>query len=172
MQGYKAQAGAYADLLETGDGGGPCWIDELPNAHRYPDASRNGFPAMTGYEASHAWARRLADLLGPQTSEPLLNYLDDEISHRQLQNATWSTVCPWQAPELDSPSQRAKWERTAAKPGVIHLKFLGEPAPQGSKTDQVGRHARGQQQASALACIGSIRFGSSTKANRLRSRWR
>ena len=40
---------------------------------------------------------------------------------------------PWQAPELDSPSQRAKWERTAAKPEVIHLKFLGEPAPQGSK---------------------------------------
>ena len=27
MQGYKAQAGAYADLLETGDGGKPCWID-------------------------------------------------------------------------------------------------------------------------------------------------
>ena len=45
-----------------------------------------------------------------------------------------STAGPWQAPELDSPSQRAKWERVAAKPEVIHLKFLGEPAPQGSKT--------------------------------------
>jgi len=40
---------------------------------------------------------------------------------------------PWKAPQLDSPEQRAKWDRAAAKPGVIHLKFLGEPAPQGSK---------------------------------------
>ena len=40
---------------------------------------------------------------------------------------------PWNAPELDSPSQRAKWERAAAKPEVLHFHFLGEPAPQGSK---------------------------------------
>ena len=40
---------------------------------------------------------------------------------------------PWLAPELDSPAQRAKWERTAAKQSVFHFKFLGEPAPQGSK---------------------------------------
>jgi Holliday junction resolvase RusA-like endonuclease len=40
---------------------------------------------------------------------------------------------PWIAPELDSPAQRAKWDRMAAKPNVIHLRFLGEPAPQGSK---------------------------------------
>ena len=36
-------------------------------------------------------------------------------------------------PQNSQPGQRAKWERTAAKPEVIHLKFLGEPAPQGSK---------------------------------------
>ena len=48
-------------------------------------------------------------------------------------SSTATASGPWQAPELDSPSQRAKWERTAAKPGVINLKFLGEPAPQGSK---------------------------------------
>ena len=47
---------------------------------------------------------------------------------------TASISRPWHAPELDSPNQRAKWERAAAKPGVIHLKFLGDPAPQGSKT--------------------------------------
>ena len=45
--------------------------------------------------------------------------------------ATASTSRPWHAPELDSEAQRATWER--AKP-YIHLKFLGEPAPQGSKT--------------------------------------
>ena len=48
--------------------------------------------------------------------------------------ATASTSRPWHAPELDSPAQRAKWERAAAKPNVIRLKFLGDPAPQGSKT--------------------------------------
>ena len=47
--------------------------------------------------------------------------------------ATWSTAGPWNAPELDSPMQRAKWERAAAKPNVIKLHFLGDPAPQGSK---------------------------------------
>ena len=53
---------------------------------------------------------------------------------RNGNGCTSNTAGPWKAPELDSPaSQRAKWERTAAKPGVIHLKFLGEPAPQGSK---------------------------------------
>ena len=41
-----------------------------------------------------------------------------------------NTAGPWKAPELDSPAQRAKWDRS--KP-YIHLKFLGEPAPQGSK---------------------------------------
>lgn len=49
-------------------------------------------------------------------------------------SSTASTSRPWHAPELDSAAQRAKWERAAAKPSVIHLKFLGEPAPQGSKT--------------------------------------
>ena len=44
-----------------------------------------------------------------------------------------NSVGPWKHPELDSPSQRAKWDRAAAKPEVIHLRFLGEPAPQGSK---------------------------------------
>ena len=44
-----------------------------------------------------------------------------------------NTAGPWQAPELDSPSQRAKWERAAAKPEVINLRFYGDPAPQGSK---------------------------------------
>ena len=47
--------------------------------------------------------------------------------------STASTSRPWHAPELDSPMQRAKWERAAAKPEVIRLHFLGEPAPQGSK---------------------------------------
>ncbi len=47
------------------------------------------------------------------------------------------TSAPWKAPELDSPTQRAKWDRAAAKPNVIHLRFCGEPAPQGSK--QVSR---------------------------------
>jgi Holliday junction resolvase RusA-like endonuclease len=50
---------------------------------------------------------------------------------------TASTSRPWHAPELDSPAQRAKWERAAAKPSVIRLQFHGEPAPQGSK--QVSR---------------------------------
>ena len=49
-------------------------------------------------------------------------------------SSTASSSRPWHAPELDSAAQRAKWERAAAKPQVIHLKFLGEPAPQGSKT--------------------------------------
>lgn len=48
--------------------------------------------------------------------------------------STVTAYGPWHAPELDSPAQRAKWERAAAKPDVIRLKFLGEPAPQGSKT--------------------------------------
>lgn len=47
--------------------------------------------------------------------------------------STASTSGPWKAPELDSPAQRAKWERAAAKPNVIKLHLLGEPAPQGSK---------------------------------------
>ena len=51
---------------------------------------------------------------------------------------TASTSRPWHAPELDSPAQRAKWERAAAKPSVIRLQFHGEPAPQGSK--QVTRY--------------------------------
>ena len=46
---------------------------------------------------------------------------------------TASISRPWHAPELDSPNQRAKWERAAAKPNVIKLHFLGEAAPQGSK---------------------------------------
>ena len=80
--------------------------------------------------------RRLVDLLSPRTSQSVLNYLDDDISHRQLQMNGLNTAFgspPWMAPELDSPEQRAKWDRAAAKPDVIHLKFLGEPAPQGSK---------------------------------------
>ena len=48
--------------------------------------------------------------------------------------ATASTSRPWHAPELDAPAQRAKWERAAAKPSVFKLHFLGDPAPQGSKT--------------------------------------
>lgn len=52
-------------------------------------------------------------------------------------SSTASSSRPWHAPELDSATQRAKWERVTAKPEVIHLKFLGEPAPQGSK--QVSR---------------------------------
>lgn len=42
-----------------------------------------------------------------------------------------STAGPWSCPQLDSPTQKAKWNQS--KP-YIHLKFLGEPAPQGSKT--------------------------------------
>ena len=45
----------------------------------------------------------------------------------------WNSVGPWKHPELDSPAQRAKWERAAAKPSVFKLHFLGDPAPQGSK---------------------------------------
>lgn len=44
-----------------------------------------------------------------------------------------ATSCPpWVTPQLDSPDQKAKWERVN-RPAVIKLKFLGEPAPQGSK---------------------------------------
>ena len=49
---------------------------------------------------------------------------------RNGNGCTSNIAGPWKHPELDSPGQRAKWEQS--KP-YIHLKFLGEPAPQGSK---------------------------------------
>ena len=48
--------------------------------------------------------RRLVDLFRPQTSQPVLNYLDDEISHRQLQNE-WLEHCLRQ-PAMDRPRTR------------------------------------------------------------------
>ena len=84
-------------------------------------AARNGLRGVF-----YLMVRRLADLLSPQTSQPVLNQLDDRISHRQLQNE-WLQHCYKlpamdHPPELDSADQKAKWERS--KP-YIHLKFLG-----------------------------------------------
>jgi len=52
--GYKAQAGAYADLLETGDRGKPCWIDNYRTLIVTP--SHHEWISFNGVEASHAWS--------------------------------------------------------------------------------------------------------------------
>jgi hypothetical protein len=68
LQGYKAQAGAYADLLETGDDGGPCWIDSYrtlivtPNFHKWI--------SFDEYEASHAWADAWQTYLAHKQANP------------------------------------------------------------------------------------------------------
>ena len=68
MQGYKAQAGAYADLLESGDGGGPCWIDSYQTLIVTP--SHHQWISFDGYEASHAWSDAWNTYLAHKQANP------------------------------------------------------------------------------------------------------
>lgn len=69
VQGYKAQAGAYADLLESGDQAQPCWIDEFrtlivtPSHHQWLDG-------YTPYEVSHAWQDAWLTYLAHKQANP------------------------------------------------------------------------------------------------------
>ena len=69
VKGYRAQAGAYADLLETGDQSQPCWIDEsrtlivTPSHHQW-------LPAMDPYEVSHAWSDAWCTYLAIKQANP------------------------------------------------------------------------------------------------------
>ena len=68
MQGYKAQAGAYADLLETGDQAEPCWIENYQTLIITP--SHHQWLSFDGYEASHAWQDAWCTYLAHKQANP------------------------------------------------------------------------------------------------------
>ena len=69
VKGYRAQAGAYADLLETGDQSQPCWIDEYRTLIVTP-SHHVWLPAMDPYEVSHAWADAWQTYLAHKQANP------------------------------------------------------------------------------------------------------
>ena len=72
-----------------------------------------------------------------------------------------ATGCPpWHAPELDSPAQRAKWERTAAKPWGDPPEVLGGASTAGQQDVRpLGRvESEVSKKSSALACVRAIRI--------------
>ena len=67
--GYKAQAGAYADLLESGDQAQPCWIDEYRTLICTP-SHHVWLPAYTPSEVSHAWSDAWLTYLAHKQANP------------------------------------------------------------------------------------------------------
>ena len=65
-------------------------------------------------------------------------------------------------PQNYSPAQEAKWKRAAAKPSVIKLHFLGEPAPQGSK---IQTRYGGMKEASKRSSPGVRQFSTPAMSN-------